>query len=56
MTEKSIEELCKPLSATVMPAAAKYSISGKVMDETNMRQSQRQSALAPRKRKKPRKD
>lgn len=43
--EKSIEELCKPLSAKVMPKSASWNIGGREMTDGRMLSSQRSAAL-----------
>ena len=43
--EKSIEELCKPLSAKVMPRSAMYNIGGREMNEGRALASQRSGVV-----------
>lgn len=43
--EKSIEELCKPLSAKVMPKSVAWNIGGREMSETRQLVSQRNAAV-----------
>lgn len=43
--EPSIEELCKPLSAKVMPKTAKWNVGGREMTENRMLNSQRSAVL-----------
>lgn len=44
MTEKSIKDLCAPISARKMPEATKFSAGGRPMDPATVQGNQRKSS------------
>lgn len=50
-SDPSIEDLCKPLSAKVMPRSASWNIGGREMDPSRVLSSQRRSVTMKKKRK-----
>ena len=49
--EPTLEELCKPLSAKVMPKSASWNIGGREMDPSRVLSSQRKSISMKKMRK-----